>query len=219
MRKRGAVWIHEDEVIDIDGTVLLATFSGFHDTGGSRPGEEFHALPIDEAIAWGRERADKVYVTLGWEGRYWAGAGPSDEYPAWPPEDLPRPVRRRPRGEEWKDRTDADEPIRWAVSAWLRLAGGSMPGRDRDGEVAAIAERCGAEGWDADELDGALADVERARRAARGSESYSWFSYHRGAYRLQFAENAPTRERAIEQARRRCGTPDGWAVEFDAEPG
>ena len=147
---KGAVWISED----LEGGYLLGTFSGVHDTGGARPRDAFSDLPIEEALAWARARADHVCVEIVY-ARYSAGARPLDDYPAWPPHDLPALVRRRPPGEEWRDRTDDDDPIAWAVVAWVARADSSMPVRaDWDAAVAALAARAGADGWDTEELDG-----------------------------------------------------------------
>jgi hypothetical protein len=98
------------------------------------------------------------------ETRFEAGAARTGDFPPWP-ENATAPVRRRPPGEEWKDRTAADEPIEWIVQAWFSLSDGLMPDRENDEEIAEIASSTGAISWDAEELDGALADAERARRA------------------------------------------------------
>lgn len=81
------------------------------------------------------------------------------------------PVRRRPPGEEWKDRTAADDPIEWIAQAWFSLPQGLMPARENDEEITKIASSTGAISWDAEELDGALADAERAQRAKQDG----WF--------------------------------------------
>jgi hypothetical protein len=60
-----------------------------------------------------------------------------------------------------------------------------------------------------------LADAERARRAKQDR----WSSYHRGAYRLLFAERAPTAALAVQPALARCASASGWVVEGDARPG
>jgi hypothetical protein len=212
--RKGSVWIGEDERREDDGWYLLGTFSGFHDTGGSRPRAEFEGMPIDAALAWARERADHVYVTTR-GGRFSAGAAASSEYPSWPPDDLPPLVRRRPPGEEWLDRTRDDEPIAWVVEAWLGPADDTLPRReDWDGVVAALAARAGALSWDAEELDEALADMRRAQR--RGAQG--WYTYGFGAYRLRFQERAPTREQAIASVRSRCPAPAGGKLRFGARP-
>ncbi|HEY4281178.1 MAG TPA: hypothetical protein VGM91_23390 [Conexibacter sp.] len=129
--------IVEDDEHDENGDWFwCATFSGFYDTGGPRHAEQFFDLAVDEAIQWGRARADRVCVTLADGGPYSAGAASSKEYPPWPPADLAALVRRRPPAEEWKDRTPNDDAIGWQVTAWLRRADGIVPGAERDPEVA-----------------------------------------------------------------------------------
>jgi hypothetical protein len=114
------VWISEDEdPFEPEGGMLLGTFSGHLDRGGSAPADRFEGLPVEEAIAWGRARAERVYLRFGRSGYYSAGARKSREFPAWPPPDLPPLARRRPPGEEWRDRTEADEPIPWRVDVHL----------------------------------------------------------------------------------------------------
>ena len=205
---KGAVWMSED----LEGGCLLGTFSGVHDTGGARPRAEFSDLPIEEALAWARARADRVCVEIV-STRYSAGARPLDDYPAWPPPDLPALVRRRPPGEEWRDRTDEDAPIAWAVVAWVERTDGSIPRRaDWDPAIAALAARAGADGWDTEELDASIAAMERALRRAKPGEAVGWFSYGHAAYRLRFTVEAPTRARALEAIRRRCVPPDGLTL-------
>ena len=217
--RRGSVHIAEEDNWDepgraADEVFYLGTFYGHHDVG--RPAAEFEGLSIDAAIAWGRARADRVYVRLGDDDViYAAGAEPS-QHPRWPPPGLPELVRRRPAAERWKDRTDADGPIAWSVDVMLEPPdlGVTDPGR-----VEVVAQAAGADGWDDEELQGFERDIEAAvRRAPPGVEEVGWFSTHRRAYRLRFTESAPTRERAAAQALGRCAVPDGWSADASATP-
>jgi hypothetical protein len=212
--RKGAVWMSED----LEGGHLLGTFSGVHDTGGARPRDAFSDLPIEDALAWARARADYVCVEIVYT-RYSAGAKPLSDYPEWPPHDLPALVRRRPPGEEWRDRTDDDAPIAWAVVAWVERADCSVPERaDWDGAVAALAAQAGADSWDTEELDASIAAMERALRRAKPGEAAGWVSWGHAAYRLRFTVKAPTRARALEAIRRRCVPPDGLTLTLEAEP-
>ena len=212
--RKGAVWMSED----LENGYLLGTFSGVHDTGGPRPRDGFEALPIDEALAWGRARAGQVSVEIHHE-RYSAGAVPFADLPPWPPHGSPALVRRRPPGEEWRDRTDDDAPIAWAVVAWLGRTDGAIPERaEFDAEVGALAARAGAEGWDTKELDEAIAAKERALRRAGPGGEVGWTTYGHNAYRLRFTVEAATRARALEAIRRRCVAPDGLTLALEARP-
>lgn len=109
-----AVWIAEDDDPD-DHMLLTARFSG-HLVFGDRPGEEFVDLDADEAIAWGSERAAVVLIRTGDSDYYSAGEhNPDpDRFLPWPPSELSL-VRRRPRGFEALDNTEADAPVLWDV--------------------------------------------------------------------------------------------------------
>ncbi len=212
------VWIAEEVERCDDGTYLLGTFHGHLDDGAAPP-EEFAGLTVDEAIAWGRARARRVQVRLGSGGYHSAGVEPSPGCPPWPPADLPPLVRRRTPEQAWKDRSEADSPIEWAVDVWLtpsRLDPAELPSMDR--AVAAAARSAGASGWDRAELDGHLADIEAARRKAGPDEDVGWFSYHRPAYRVRLQVGAATHARAIAEVLRRYPPPDGLAVSATAAP-
>jgi len=76
--------------------------------------EEFDDLSAEEAIAWGRERAEVVLIRMGDSDYYSAGQSNPDpeEYEPWPPTDL-RIERRRPSGFEALDNTEEDAPVWW----------------------------------------------------------------------------------------------------------
>ena len=208
------MWIAEDERHDGDGRILLGTFSGYLD-GGDRE-ERFGGLPVDEAIAWGRARAERINIRLGTGDYHSAGAEHSRAYPRWPPPDLPPLVERRPPEEAWKDRGASDEPIAWRAAVWL-----TPPWTSEDAAatrasweltVSEVASAAGADRWDGEEMAGFLEDLAQASRETAGA-SISWASYHRPSYRIWFCERAASAALASEQARRRCCAPENWDVE------
>ncbi len=74
---RGTVWLSADE----DGG-----WFGYWDLEPDGPPEPLEQGPgwqsAQDAVAWGRSRARRVFIRLEWNGGYWwAGDGP-------PPEDL-----------------------------------------------------------------------------------------------------------------------------------
>src|SRR3954453_20042585 len=91
------VWIAEDEDFDDDGSYWLGTFSAYLDKG--RGAEEGCGLTAEEAVAWGRARAQRVFIMLGDSGYYSAGSDDDNELAPWPPDDLP-PLTKRRAGEQ-----------------------------------------------------------------------------------------------------------------------
>jgi hypothetical protein len=172
-------------------------------------------LSVEDALNWARQRAPRVYVRLAVGDYHSAGSELSDQFPTWPPDDPPAIRRRRPPEEDWKDRTEADAPILWLVEVWLTppefKTGGPFKAAFARWEatVGPLARAAGAEGWDDDEIKSFFAYI--------GPADGLWVSHHRTAYRLWFSEQA-TRQRASEQALRRCPAPQGWALEPDARP-
>jgi hypothetical protein len=104
-----------------DGAIYLTgRFDASWQTDASRL-DSAEKLTADEAIAWGRERAEDVRIRLADGARYfWAGAGPAPpDLDAWPPADPP-PLRRRKAAEYASlDRTPDDPSIAWQVTAWI----------------------------------------------------------------------------------------------------
>jgi hypothetical protein len=220
----GVVWISEDEdPFEPEGGMLLGTFSGHLDLGGPARADTFEGLTAEEAIAWGRARAGSVYIRFGRSGYYSAGARQSSEFPPWPPPDLPPLVRRRPPGEEWRDRTEADDPIPWRVD--VHLAPPDWNTEELAGEraqwekiVAAVAAESGADGWDADQIDGFFADLAAARARSGGAEEFAWMSRHNPCFDLHLSVQAPTQAIAIEQGLARSSVPEGWTMGASARP-
>jgi hypothetical protein len=217
--RRGSVFIaEEDDVLPGPGELYLTGrfWASWQTPGGVR--EEAFGLLADDAIAWGRERTDRVFIRLGVGDYYWAGIGPAPPGAApWPPPDLPELTRRRHPDFAYRDRTPDDPEIEWEVTLWVgprRRAGAPTgvsvwAGVDA-GAIAAIADRAGAT-WDSEARDELLADVDRARRAAerRGRAAAGWMSYGRDAYRLRLSVLAPTMQQACDRARSRVELPAG----------
>jgi hypothetical protein len=193
---RRVVWIAEDTEPTEDGEYLTGRFYG-HVDDGDRIADAFEDLSLDEAVAWGRARADRVLIRIG-HGRH----VPVEEA------DLTPPPRRRIPSEEWKDRTEADPPIAWAVDVMLSPPD---PRVRQDEVVAGIAEAAGGR-WDAEPLEGRLAETD----AQRGQEVY--VLSHSASYRVRLRLEAPTHDQAVAAARARCDPPAGWRVAAFAEP-
>jgi hypothetical protein len=95
-----------------------------------RPGKRMflgpQRVPVEEAIAWGREHADIVWVRAI-DSRHYYSAGtqtaPGDDVVLWPPDGMSFSRRRDP-AMWYLDRTTADPPIRWAVTVRANLADG-----------------------------------------------------------------------------------------------
>lgn len=117
VQRVGTVFVGED-FDDVDPLVWSGRFSAHWE---AEDGREFvdgpQGVSLDEAIAWGRSRADVVLVRLGdSEVHHSAGTrqprGDGEELPVWP-ESATVQRRRRP-GMEHLD-ISADEPLRWIV--------------------------------------------------------------------------------------------------------
>jgi hypothetical protein len=153
--KRGVVWIVEEGEFESGSLVFLGTFWAHHDDRGLV--DELRGASVDEAIAWGRERAPKVWIRMADGDDYYAGGEAHDKDAArWPPAGLSVPRRRRPKGQEWRDRSRFDPPIRWLVEVRANPPSGTHVG-EADAVVAAAAELAGAVGWHRGDLE---ADVE-----------------------------------------------------------
>jgi hypothetical protein len=110
----------------LDQYFALGTFSATLDVGSP---EGVRSVPINEAIAWARQRTDRIVVrcfTGTSEIHFSAGdrqPWDSEELPSWPPAGLELRVRRLP-GMEYLDRTPQDEPISWDIVATIKQGWG-----------------------------------------------------------------------------------------------
>ena len=102
------------------------------------------AVPIEDALAWARERAERIVVRVDRHGEqeFSAGREPVGSLPPWPPADYV-PVRRRAAGSEYMDRTTDDEPIAWAVLIVVQRGWGPIPGGTARAFADAIAAVAG----------------------------------------------------------------------------
>jgi hypothetical protein len=209
-----AVWIAEDEEPDgVSGDWLHSgTFYG-HLERDEELVEEFEGLSLEEALAWGRARSDRVFIRYGESDYFSAGETPEPSVPTWPPAELPEFTRRRPQSQRWKDRTESDALIDWDVELLLEPA--ELPidraARDRAAElVAAIADDIAAS-WDSRAVDDLLALHEAT---PEGGAIYAPV----GAFALRLRTTAPTASLAVAAATERCRTPAGWTLTGRAEP-
>jgi hypothetical protein len=219
------VFIVEDEELGPsfrDGIWLTGRFSASLE-GEDRVLESAEGLSIEDALAWGRERAPQVIVRHGDDPfeEYSAGSVHHPDRPRWPPAELPSFVRRRHPADRWRDRADTDPPIPWRVTVLLvppisqRSLAALREHRDTwSADAERIAERAGAVEWGADQLDTFIADLAAAeRRGARGWSSYGSLNLH-----AVLRVDAPTAARAAEAAAARLELPAGWRATPDAEP-
>ena len=209
MEQRGGVFLAENEDRDADGAVtFLATFRGYHDAGAGGIQEEVSELALNEAISWARARAARVWIRLADSGYYAAGEEVDGDTPPWQPRDLPELTRRRPKGEEWRDRSEDEPPIMWSTTVHL-----TPPTIDHAAEFDAIVERVAQEAgaaWSADALEAAVADI---RQQQQSGTSTGWVTYHHPGYRLTLRVNAATAESARRAALDRVSAPEGWRAE------
>ena len=219
------VFIAEDEELGSsfgDGLWLTGRFSASRE-GEDRVLETVEALKLDDVLAWGRARAERVFLRHGDEPDtyYSAGDDHPPDAPRWPPARLPALTRRRRPADRWRDRADDAAPIPWRVLVVLappvaeRSLGELRAGRDAwAADAERIARRAGAVEWGADQLDTLIADLTAAeRRGAGGWTSYGSLSLHAVLH-----VDAPTAARAAEAALERIELPPGWRAEPAAEP-
>lgn len=200
--------------------------------------EHAEGLPIDAALEWARARAERVYLHV--EGQRFT-LGPGDRLPDELPARL-RAGRRRPKGDEWVDRQNSEQPIRWEVVALLTpptLNRGDRPAQQL--VVERVVDRLRRHGlhevvWSADGLDAGLGEIERGLAAAGRPERFGWVTEHELAYRIVAYGKACThrslaatvRELALSELEAAAGVPPyeqgvtdiqgRWGVQIDAHP-
>jgi hypothetical protein len=221
--RRGSVFIAEEQDVGCGRRELYLT-ARFWASWQTADGvdEDAFGLTAEDAVAWGRARADRVFIRLGVGDYYWAGIGPPPPGRAlWPPPDLPELRRRRHPDFAYLDRVPHDPEIEWEVTLWVG------PERSADAStgrpvwagvearvIAAIADRAGAM-WDSEARDELWADLDRARHTAeaRGWAEVGWTSFGRDAYRLHLRTLATTEQVACDRAASRVRLPAGLRVE------
>ena len=67
-----------------------ATSSFWASWQDGEPLEDVHVIGAEAAIAWGRERSDRVLIRLGHvEGTHFSAGGEHLDVPSWPPAAAP----------------------------------------------------------------------------------------------------------------------------------
>ncbi len=229
---RGVVWIAEDDAYDetpAGGIVWTGRFVAWHDLDDGSSAGRLDGATADEAVAWGRARAPVVWIRLADSEYHAAGDGHEQAAPRWDP--TLAPVRRRPPGEQWRDRPEDAEPIDWLVEVDL-LPPYREPRPDWAAEIARIASRGGASDWRArsvgppggggDDDDGWFTGGEDVGDRAsltldRGGET-GWVGYDATSFRLAFTLPAATVVHAMEYALDRCLVGPGWAATAYGRP-
>jgi hypothetical protein len=189
--------------------------------------ESVEGLSVEDAIAWGRERAGIVLVAFGRrEGHLWsAGATPHWSYEPWPPPDLP-PLLPRPVPEPgWQSRASTAEPIAWSITSWLEPEDFDARARSPDGldealeawdQAVAAAAAPGRLHWDRRPMDGFLADLQRTSRA--GGDVSTVTTRSSPTYRITLVETSATASGADAQARARLRLPTGFRATLGVHP-
>jgi hypothetical protein len=90
---------------------------GWQDDEAGEHERGLEGVSAEEAIAWGRKRAARVFVRLGEEDQYSAGERPIPGLPLWPEGGIP--VRPRPIGAA---RDGSEQEIDWLVRGTVRGA-------------------------------------------------------------------------------------------------
>jgi hypothetical protein len=207
------VWIAEEDDFDYElgGFVCLGTFGASVQTEDELV-EYVERLPLEAALAWGRERAARVLIRYYDSDYFSAGDEPVAGAPAWPPAVVPEFVRRRVPEDAWKDRMETDPPIAWRVE--VRLEPPRL-GRERDPAderlVADLAAQTSADDWDGHLID------ELGRKIAEAGEGGAVYT-EIAAYRLHYSVEASTPAQATDAVERRMVAPAGWMLSVVAEP-
>jgi hypothetical protein len=214
-----AVFLDEIEELDEeDHVILTGLFSGSLQEEDRV--EEVEALAFDEALAWARSRAERIYVDVENE-RYSAGALRDPGLPPLPRRFAARAAggRRRPIGDEWIDRAEDEPAITWQVI--VEVSPDKLDRNQREAQeqvvgrvVRGLAEvGCGEIAWDADSLDAGLDDIDRQAEAQSDQQWVPWFTSHALAFTVRALFEASThrvattiiRDRAFEELKQATG--------------
>lgn len=234
---RGIVRVDEESDWDAcGGPVLTGLFLAQHVVDEVFVVEEIANASLDDAVAWGRVRAEIVTVCVG-ERQYFsagvrpAGAGCSPLKPGL------RLGRRRTAGEEWHDRRPDDPLLRWRVYVDLDMSHEAETSVS-DEAIEGVAQRAGAEHW----VRGRVVGSDGGGASASGAVEYvgmeaifsatpmiltpprhqEWSPGRSATWRLRFAIDASTAPGAMEEILARCAD-DRWyaaamAVPITADP-
>jgi hypothetical protein len=215
----GTVWITED-FDDREFGYLTGLFSA-HWQG---PDDE-HELgpqlaPVEEALAWARERADVVLIRSGESDYYSAGARQPEgrELPEWPA--GAQFTRRRAPSAAYLDRTEDDEPILWQIRLHV-----SIPVQKLGEFPAAFSRAVAADGRVVDPAPYVDPEVESS-----GGTDYSHLAAETPVVNARFKLGARTWQEAQEIAGDIAvvafraalptldGTSTGWTFSIGALP-
>lgn len=230
------VYVSEDEEADEQGRLIFSGRFSCAVDGSSSPEGFADDLPFDDAVAWARAQADAVYVRF--EGSlYSAGARADPELLPWPPADLRSVLRRRSRGEEWLDRTDADSP-----EVVMQLSPPDCRVSERsEAVVSRAADRLRAEGfghvrWSGEGLAAGVEQIAGDWREAGSPAVFGWVGSSSMAFEARGEVDAPThvaaaaraRAAVAEEIRLATGTPPygpededlsgRWGIEVECRP-
>jgi hypothetical protein len=228
---RGIVRIDEEsDLLDLErGPVLTGLFTAQHVVDEVFVLEEIEHASVDDAVAWGRERAEVVTVCVAEREYFTAGVRPAGKgYEPWVP-GLRLSRRRTPR-EEWRDRQPNDPTLSWRVYVDLEASGAADRASDED--VARVADAAHAARW----ARGRVADHDPDAASWAGTVEFvgmdTVFSAmpmflsgdtplmhdpRRGSWRLEFDIEASTASQAMQEALSRCAVSH-WSAEAMAIP-
>jgi hypothetical protein len=197
--------------------------------------EEMENASVDDAVAWGRERAEVVIVCVAEREYFTAGARPAGKgYEPWVP-GL-RLSRRRTSREEWRDRQPNEPTLPWRV--YVDLEASRAADRASDEDVARVAHAARAARWargrivdhdpDAASWSGTMEFVEMdsvfsAMPMFLSGDTPLTHDPRRGSWRLQFDIEASTALQAMQEALSRCAgsrwSAAAMAIPLSAVPG
>jgi hypothetical protein len=226
---RGIVRVDEESDLDLEhGPLLTGLFTAQHVVDEVFVVEEIEHAGVDDAVAWGRERAEVVTVCVAEREYFTAGIRPAGKgYEPWVAGLRLAP--RRAAREEWRDRRPEDPPLMWRVYVDLESVGADGA---RDEDVARLAQAAGAARWaggsDAGHHIGDTTwagTVEFERMEAVFSVMPMFladgpplvFDPRHRAWRLQFDIQASTARQAMQDALSRCAGHQ-WSAEAMAVP-
>jgi len=114
------VWVVEEREDDERGPIATGVFRAILQAAAPAESSELRGAPLDQALAWARERASRIIVRVYDcdDGTHYASGDPVERdggVMLGPVREGIEPARRRWPGMEFVDRTDADDPIAWEV--------------------------------------------------------------------------------------------------------
>ncbi|MDA0172150.1 hypothetical protein OJ998_23810 [Solirubrobacter taibaiensis] len=213
--RTGTVFLTEDVDFADDAALYLGTFSGYHDRDQQtlRRADSINQATAADALAWARARTDRILICAAGDPEYqWAGTEPIDDLQRWP--DDRTLERRRPVGEEWRDRQPSEAPMDWAVELELNPV---WLDQERDApdldDIAELARAAGAHEWGPGHITLPAATSAHVIRPVYGRKGV--FVH---AFRVAFTITTPTVAEAMQDAIERLDAPRRWGVRAMALP-